>query len=43
MLEIERVHSHLLWLGVAGHLIGFDTVFMQAWRVREKIMWLGES
>ncbi len=42
MLEIERVHSHLLWLGIAGHLIGFDTVFMQSWRVREPIMWLGE-
>jgi Ni,Fe-hydrogenase III large subunit/Ni,Fe-hydrogenase III component G len=42
MLEIERVHSHLLWLGVAGHLIGFDTVFMQAWRVREQLMWLAE-
>ncbi|HDP80320.1 MAG TPA: Fe-S-binding domain-containing protein, partial [Spirochaetes bacterium] len=42
MLEIERIHSHLLWLGVAGHLIGFDTVFMQSWRVREPIMWLGE-
>lgn len=43
MLELERVHSHLLWLGVAGHLIGFDTVFMQAWRVREKLMWLCEK
>ena len=42
VLEIERLHSHLLWLGVAGHLIGFDTVFMQAWRVRERIMWLSE-
>jgi len=42
MLEIERIHSHLLWLGVAGHLIGFDTVFMQAWRIREPIMWLAE-
>jgi Ni,Fe-hydrogenase III large subunit/Ni,Fe-hydrogenase III component G len=42
MLEIERLHSHLLWLGIAGHLIGFDTVFMQAWRVREKVMWLAE-
>jgi Ni,Fe-hydrogenase III large subunit/Ni,Fe-hydrogenase III component G len=42
MLEIERIHSHLLWLGVAGHLIGFDTVFMQAWRVREQLMWLCE-
>jgi formate hydrogenlyase subunit 5 len=43
MLEIERLHSHLLWVGVAGHLIGFDTVFMQAWRVREPIMWLAEK
>lgn len=42
MLELERLHSHLLWLGVAGHLIGFDTIFMQAWRIREKIMWLAE-
>ncbi|MBC7362751.1 MAG: NADH-quinone oxidoreductase subunit C [Candidatus Aminicenantes bacterium] len=42
MLELERLHSHLLWLGVAGHLIGFDTVFMQAWRIRERIMWLAE-
>ena len=43
LLELERVHSHLLWLGVAGHLIGFDTIFMQAWRVRESIMWFGEK
>jgi Ni,Fe-hydrogenase III large subunit/Ni,Fe-hydrogenase III component G len=42
MLEIERIHSHLLWLGVAGHLIGFDTIFMQSWRIREPIMWLAE-
>ncbi len=42
MLEIERLHSHLLWLGVAGHLIGFDTVFMQSFRIRESIMWLCE-
>jgi Ni,Fe-hydrogenase III large subunit/Ni,Fe-hydrogenase III component G len=42
MLEIERIHSHLLWLGVAGHLIGYNTVFMHSWRIREPIMWLGE-
>ncbi len=42
MLEIERLHSHLLWVGVAGHLIGFDTLFMQAWRIREHVMWLAE-
>ena len=33
--ELERVHSHLLWLGVAGHEIGFDTLFMYSWRDRE--------
>jgi Ni,Fe-hydrogenase III large subunit len=27
---------------VAGHLIGYDTIFMQSWRVREPIMWLSE-
>ncbi|HIE09234.1 MAG TPA: Fe-S-binding domain-containing protein, partial [Armatimonadetes bacterium] len=42
MLELERIHSHLLWLGLAGHIVGFDTVFMQAWRVREPVMWLCE-
>lgn len=35
--ELERIHSHLLWLGVAGHLIGFDTLFMLAWRDREHV------
>jgi len=36
--ELERVHSHLLWLGVAGHEVGFDTFFMYTWRDRETIM-----
>ncbi len=43
ILELERVHSHLLWLGIAGHIIGFDTVLMQSWRVREPVMWLCEK
>lgn len=43
MLEIERIQSHLLWLGIAGHILGFDTVLMQAWRIREPIMWLCEK
>ncbi len=42
-LELERLHSHLLLIGVAGHLIGYDTVFMHAWRIREQIMWLSEK
>ncbi|OJU09134.1 MAG: NADH dehydrogenase [Clostridiales bacterium 43-6] len=36
--ELERIHSHLLWLGVAGHEIGFDTLFMYSWRDRELVM-----
>ncbi|MDD5528407.1 MAG: nickel-dependent hydrogenase large subunit [bacterium] len=41
--EIERVHSHLLWLGVAGHEAGFDTFFMYTWRDREIVMDILES
>ncbi len=40
---MERIHSHLLWLGIAGHIIGFETVLMQAWRIREPIMWICEQ
>jgi membrane-bound hydrogenase subunit alpha len=36
--ELERIHSHLLWLGVAGHEIGFDTLLMYSWRDRELVM-----
>ncbi len=36
--EMERIHSHLLWLGVAAHQAGFDTLFMFTWRDRETIM-----
>lgn len=36
--ELERIHSHLLWLGVAAHEAGFDTLFMYAWRDREVVM-----
>jgi ech hydrogenase subunit E len=41
--ELERVHSHLLWLGVAAHEGGFDTLFMYSWRDRETIMDLLEG
>jgi len=36
--ELERIHSHFLWLGVAGHEIGFDTLLMYTWRDREVVM-----
>src|SRR5512143_613831 len=35
---LERIHSHLLWLGVAAHEAGFDTLFMYSWRDRETVM-----
>jgi Ni,Fe-hydrogenase III large subunit/Ni,Fe-hydrogenase III component G len=43
MLEIERLHSHLLWTGLACHIVGFDTLFMQSFRMREPIMWISEK
>jgi NADH-quinone oxidoreductase subunit D len=36
--ELERLHSHLLWFGLAGHFIGYNTVFMWAWKYREIIL-----
>ena len=36
--EMERIHSHLLWLGLAGHFIGYNTVWMWAWKYREPIL-----
>ena len=41
--EMERIHSHMLWLGVAAHEAGFDTLFMYSWRDRETIMDLLEA
>jgi len=36
--ELERIHSHLLWLGLAGHFLGFNTLWMWAWRYREDVL-----
>ena len=36
--EIERIHSHLLMLGVVGYEMGLDTAFMYIWRDREHAM-----
>ena len=41
--ELERIHSHLLWAGLAGHFIGYDTVFMWAWKYREPVLDLLEE
>jgi len=36
--ELERLHSHLLWTGLAGHFIGYNTVFMWTWKYREPVL-----
>ena len=42
LLEVERLHSHLLNLGLACHFVGFDSGFMQFFRVREASMKMAE-
>jgi NADH-quinone oxidoreductase subunit D len=41
--ELERIHSHILWVGLAGHFIGYETVFMWAWKYREPVLDLLEA
>ncbi len=36
--ELERIQSHALWVGIAAHEIGFETLFMYVWRDREIIL-----
>jgi NADH-quinone oxidoreductase subunit D len=36
--ELERIHSHYLWVGLAGHFIGYNTVWMWVWRYREPLL-----
>jgi Ni,Fe-hydrogenase III large subunit/NADH:ubiquinone oxidoreductase subunit C len=38
IFELNRIHSHLLLLGVAGHLIGYEALFQHVWRDREPVM-----
>lgn len=41
--EMSRVHSHLLWLGLLADAFGFDALFMQCWRMREKVLDMFET
>lgn len=36
--ELSRIHSHLLWLGLAADSFGFENLFMAAWRIREHVL-----
>ncbi len=41
--ELSRVHSHLLWLGLAADAFGFEQLFMQTWKARELVLDLVEA
>jgi len=41
--ELSRVHSHLLWLGLAADGLGFEHLFMHCWRLREWVLDLFEA
>lgn len=41
--ELHRMHSHLLWLGLFADGFGFESLFMQIWKIREKIMDINEA
>ncbi len=41
--ELNRVHSHLLWVGVVADVIGWKTCFHLTWGLRERVMDLIES
>lgn len=36
--EIARIQSHMLWLGLAADAMGFESLFMHTWRLREHIL-----
>jgi Ni,Fe-hydrogenase III large subunit len=38
MAELERLHSHTLWAGIAAKLMGFKTMFMTCFELREQVM-----
>ncbi len=41
--ELERMHSHLLWAGLAAEYMGFQTLFMEVYTLREQVMDLLEA
>ncbi|MDD6102518.1 MAG: nickel-dependent hydrogenase large subunit [Clostridiales bacterium] len=41
--EMSRVHSHLLWLGLYADAFGYENLFYQCWRIREKVLDMFEA
>ena len=43
MHELSRIHSHLLWMGLAADAFGYEALFMHCWRLRERILDIFEA
>lgn len=41
--ELHRMHSHLLWMGLHADAFGFESLFMQLWKIREKVLDINEA
>lgn len=36
--ELSRIHSHVLWMGLAADAFGYESLFMHCWRLRERVL-----
>ena len=43
LLELERIHSHLLWMAAMFHAMGYEPGFMHIMLLREKVMDMAEK
>ncbi len=41
--ELSRMHSHILWMGLAADAFGYESLFMHCWRLRERILDIFEA
>ncbi|NTW37571.1 MAG: NADH-quinone oxidoreductase subunit D [Syntrophobacteraceae bacterium] len=41
--ELHRIQSHLLWLGLFADSFGFESLFMELWKIREKVLDIQEA
>lgn len=41
--ELSRIHSHILWLGLAADAFGYESLFMHCWRLRERVLDIFEA
>ncbi len=38
LFELSRMHSHILWMGLMADAFGFESLFMETWKIREKVL-----